>query len=108
MRDEFPRIFLRFGELWGRGIGRKWFFRLYFRRIFFLRRAGDSPPYRSRLRCNCGGFFDRLGKGQFDAGEVERRKDIRMRGVFKVGDQRRGDKTVDRNRQQNRINDFHH
>ena len=64
---------------------------LYFRRFFFLRRAGGSPPYHSRSRCNRLRFLDLLSKGQLDAGEVERRKDIRMRGVFKVGDQRKGD-----------------
>ena len=51
------------------------------------RRAEDSPPYQSWLRCDCGGFLDGLGKGQFDTGEIERRKDIRMRCIFEIRNQ---------------------
>ena len=85
------RFLLRLGEFRGGRVGWKTSFRFYFRRFFFLRRTGDSPPYRSQLRGHRGGLFDLLGEGQFNAGEVERREDIRMRGVFKVGDQRRSD-----------------
>ena len=32
-------------------------------------------------------FLFLLGKGQFDAGEIERRKDIRMRCIFEIRNQ---------------------
>ena len=88
------RFFLRLGELRGRRIGRRVLFWFYFRRPFFLRRAGDSPPYRSRLGRNRLHFLHFLGKGKLDAGEIEGREDIRMRRVFEVGDQREGDEPM--------------
>ena len=105
------RLLLRFGELRGRGIGRKRLLGFHFRRNFFLRRAGDSHrssdfalrsdlrsadmPYRSRLGRDRGSFLDLLGEGELDAGKIERREDVRMRCIFEMGDQPRGDKAVD-------------
>ena len=89
------RFLLRFGDLRGRGIRRERLLKFYFRRGFFLRRAGDSPPYRSRLGRDRGSFLDLLGEGELDAGKIERRENVRMRCIFEIGDQPRGDKTVD-------------
>ena len=94
MRLEVWTLFLRLWELRGRGIGGKVFLRFYFRRSFFLRRAGDSPPYRSRLGRNRLHFLHFLGKGKLDAGEIEGREDIRMRRVFEIGDQCKGDEPM--------------
>ena len=94
MRLEVWTLFLRLWELWGRGIGRKRLLGFHFRRLFCNGRSDlllqNFWSRRDRLS-----FLYLLGKGQFDAGEIKRRKDIRMRCVFKIGDQRRGDKTVD-------------